>query len=66
MDWNKYNKKCLFLVPDGDSCLCAATACDFIKDCISFCPPECKKFKNKKDEITEEISITKGGTYGSI
>lgn len=66
IDKTKYNTKCVFLISDGDSCLCSATECDCIKDCISFCPPECKKFKNKKGETAEDSSVIEGGVYGSL
>lgn len=65
-DTNRFNKKCKFLIPDGNFYLCAATESDRIKNCISFCPTECKKFQSKKGKTAEDSSVIKGGTDGSL
>lgn len=62
----KVYKKCKFLIPDGNFYLCAATESDRIKNCISFCPTECKKFQSKKGKTAEDSSVIEGGTNGSL
>ena len=65
-DTNRFNKKCKFLIPDGNFYLCAATESDRIKNCISFCPTECKKFQSKKGKTAEDSSVIEGGSNGSL
>ena len=65
-DTNRFNKKCKFLIPDGNFYLCAATESDRIKNCIAFCPTECKKFQSKKGKTAEDSSVIEGGTNGSL
>ena len=65
-DTNRFNKKCKFLIPDGNFYLCAATESDRIKNCISFCPTECKKFQSKKGKTAEDSSVIEGGPNGSL